>query len=39
VAVRSASDVGQAKWFDLDSLPELTFDHGEIVKTACANLP
>ena len=27
-------DAAEAAWFDIDNLPELAFDHSEIVKTA-----
>ena len=27
-------DAAQAEWFEIDNLPELAFDHSEIVKTA-----
>ena len=36
VEVRAASDAREARWFDMNSLPSLTFDHGEIVKKAFA---
>ena len=36
VEVRAASDAREARWFDIDNLPSLTFDHGEIVKKAFA---
>lgn len=32
VEVRAASDAREVKWFDMDTLPTLTFDHGEIIK-------
>ncbi len=34
MAVRAASDARDVKWFDMNNLPPLTFDHGEIVKKA-----
>lgn len=34
VKIRAASDAAEVKWVDLDPFPELTFDHGEIVKAA-----
>ena len=27
-------DAAEAEWFEIDNLPELAFDHAEIVKTA-----
>lgn len=36
VEVRAASDAREARWFDIDNLPPLTFDHGEIVRKAFA---
>ncbi|MCH8082303.1 MAG: NUDIX hydrolase [Proteobacteria bacterium] len=36
VEVRAASDAREARWFDIDNLPSLTFDHGEIVRKAFA---
>jgi len=33
-AVRSASDTTEVKWFPIDELPELAFDHHDIVKLA-----
>ena len=34
----AASDAADVAWFDLDDLPELAFDHGEILDTARARL-
>ncbi len=36
--VRAASDARDASWYRIDGLPELAFDHGEIVATAHARL-
>ena len=30
--LRASTDAEEAKWFPIDSLPELAFDHGEIVR-------
>lgn len=32
--VKGADDAAEADWFDLDNLPELAFDHSEIVEYA-----
>ena len=34
----AATDARQAKWFSVDSLPPLAFDHAEILKTALGRI-
>jgi len=36
---KAASDAADVAWFDLDGLPDLAFDHAEILATARARLP
>jgi len=36
--VRAASDASDAKWFALDEMPELAFDHNQIIKQAHGRL-
>ena len=36
--VKASDDAVDAKWFDLDKLPELAFDHSEIIEAARENL-
>lgn len=35
---RGADDAAEAKWFRLDRLPELAFDHAEILKRAAGRI-
>ena len=32
--VKGMDDAAQAKWFVLDEVPQLAFDHGEILRVA-----
>ncbi|MDT0676903.1 NUDIX hydrolase [Autumnicola musiva] len=32
--LKPGDDASEAKWFELDKLPELAFDHNEIISTA-----
>lgn len=36
--VKASDDAKDAKWFDLNKLPELAFDHSEIIEAARENL-
>jgi 8-oxo-dGTP diphosphatase len=36
--VKAASDASDAKWFALDEMPELAFDHNQIIKQAHGRL-
>lgn len=36
--VKGSDDAAEARWFALDELPELAFDHEEIVQTALEHL-
>ncbi|HEG42586.1 MAG TPA: NUDIX hydrolase [Phycisphaerales bacterium] len=34
MAVQAGDDALEAKWFDIDNLPEMAFDHDEVAKMA-----
>lgn len=36
--VMAGDDAAQAKWFDIDELPQLAFDHDEVIKMAIEKL-
>ena len=38
LAVKGGDDAAEAKWFDLDHLPELAFDHQDVLAMAAAKL-
>ncbi len=38
IDVNAASDAADADWFDINTLPELAFDHPEIIKLACEKI-
>ena len=37
-AVKGGDDAAEAKWFELDNLPELAFDHKDVLAMAIAKL-
>jgi len=37
-SVAAADDAAAVKWFDVDSLPEMAFDHDEIARCAIENM-
>lgn len=37
-AARAGDDAAEAEWFDLDKLPDLAFDHTEIVRHLVARI-
>ena len=37
--VRAEDDAAVARWFSLDDLPEMAFDHHEIVRSAVRRIP
>ncbi len=38
MAVKAGDDAQEAKWFDIDNLPEMGFDHDEVAKMAIEKL-
>lgn len=38
IKVTAASDAANAEWFDVNKLPELAFDHPEIIRLACKRI-
>jgi len=36
--VTAGDDAAQAKWFDMDKLPQLAFDHDEMIKMAAEKI-
>ena len=36
--VNAASDAAKAEWFNIEALPELAFDHSQIIKLACEKI-
>ena len=36
--VKASSDARHVKWYEMDSLPELAFDHGRVLQVAIARL-
>jgi ADP-ribose pyrophosphatase YjhB (NUDIX family) len=38
VQLQAASDAAAADWFDINDLPELAFDHSEIIRRACERI-
>ena len=36
--VKAGDDAAEARWFDIDRLPELAFDHNEVAKMAIEKL-